>query len=123
MQLPSRLGYLLQGRVLVLGMTAWFAYNMIASGAREAQERAEESYAAARGRQMRVTPLEPTQAPTGGSGYDWSEEPEPFHSHTMEIETMRANERMGAALAFIYSKHPELKAEVRDFLDDYPFTF
>ena len=76
-------------------------------------------------------PLEPTPSASGGFWYgDYVEEedynylPEIEHfDHSMEIETMRANERMGAALAYCYLKYPNLKQEVVEFLDDYPFTF
>lgn len=39
------------------------------------------------------------------------------------LDAMAANERMGAALAYIYSVEPEWRQRVADYLADYPFTF
>lgn len=39
------------------------------------------------------------------------------------MELLSANERMGAALSYIYRRYPDLKAEVRGALFDYPWTF
>lgn len=39
------------------------------------------------------------------------------------LDAMAANERMGAALAYIYREAPEWKQRVADHLADYPFTF
>ena len=77
-------------------------------------------------------PLDPTPYASGGfwptsdyysEMYSEEEDYEPVYDHSMEIETMRANERMGAALAHLYTLYPEAKAQVKEFLDDYPFTF
>jgi len=43
--------------------------------------------------------------------------------HSFELATMAANEKMGAALSFIYTQHPEIKDEVLAYLADYPFLF
>jgi hypothetical protein len=42
--------------------------------------------------------------------------------HEMQ-EVMAANERMGAALAFIYREAPEWEQRVAEYLADYPLLF
>lgn len=37
------------------------------------------------------------------------------------LELMVANERMGAALSYVYRKYPQLRQEVIFYLADYPF--
>lgn len=47
-------------------MTAWFAYNMIAKGARETEERERKLWER---EPVRVVPLEPTRGVTGQMAY------------------------------------------------------
>lgn len=39
------------------------------------------------------------------------------------LSLLAANERMGAALAYLYQEYPEARAKVAAHLEDYPFTF
>lgn len=45
------------------------------------------------------------------------------NANDIAIDVMAANERMGAALAFIYREAPEWKQRVADYLADYPFEW
>lgn len=39
------------------------------------------------------------------------------------LSLLAANERMGAALAFLYQEYPDARAKVAEHLADYPFEF
>lgn len=52
----------------------------------------------------------------------YGEEP-PWNEDTFVLSLLSANERMGAALAFIYREYPEMKARVAEYLSDYPFEW
>ena len=39
------------------------------------------------------------------------------------LSLLAANERMGAALAFLYQEFPDARAMVEAHLEDYPFEF
>lgn len=39
------------------------------------------------------------------------------------LELLAANERMGAALDFLYREYPEARCLVAEYLMDYPFMF
>lgn len=39
------------------------------------------------------------------------------------LSLLAANERMGAALAFLYQEYPDAQAKVAEHLLDYPFEF
>lgn len=52
----------------------------------------------------------------------YGEDP-PWNEAGFMLSLLSANERMGAALDFIYRECPEMRLRVAQHLADYPFTF